>query len=306
MKVFRNVIFGILVVLLVFYNGLNLVKKVIYNDYYSFKSDICENPGLNDGFICQGIAVSEKDNRILISGYMDSKVNSRIYVTDFNSNSYYVNLEKNGNVFMGHCGGIAINGNDVFIADDDTIYTVSLDDVLNSSNGDIVDVGNGVSVNNSASFVYTDDNYIYVGEFHDGGKYVCNHIYETNEGTHSAIISRYDLNDLSKPNKIYSIRNKVQGVCFMPDGRVVFSTSYGLADTVYYVYNEKDAVDSNLVLDGAPVYLLDRCIYEFTGPAMGEDLDYYNGKVITLTESASNKYIFGKFFFANKIVALAL
>ena len=29
-----------------------------------------------------------------------------------------------------------------------------------------------------------------------------------------------------------------------------------------------------------------------------------SGKIITLTESASNKYIFGKFFFANDIVSL--
>ena len=37
---------------------------------------------------------------------------------------------------------------------------------------------------------------------------------------------------------------------------------------------------------------------------MAEGLDYLDGEVITLTESASNKYIFGKFFFANKIVSL--
>jgi len=37
---------------------------------------------------------------------------------------------------------------------------------------------------------------------------------------------------------------------------------------------------------------------------MAEGLDYYDGKVITLTESASNKYIFGKLFFAFKIVGL--
>lgn len=37
---------------------------------------------------------------------------------------------------------------------------------------------------------------------------------------------------------------------------------------------------------------------------MAEGLDFTNGKVITLTESASDKYIFGKFFFANQIVAL--
>ncbi len=39
---------------------------------------------------------------------------------------------------------------------------------------------------------------------------------------------------------------------------------------------------------------------------MSEDLDYKDGKVYTLTESASNKYIFGKLFNATKIVGLAL
>ena len=81
-------------------------------------------------------------------------------------------------------------------------------------------------------------------------------------------------------------------------------TSYGLSDSVYYVYSESDAVDSGETLDGAPVYYLDKCLSEMKGPAMAEGLDYYDGKVITLTESASDKYIFGKFFFANKIVAL--
>ena len=37
-----------------------------------------------------------------------------------------------------------------------------------------------------------------------------------------------------------------------------------------------------------------------------KDLDYKDGKVYTLTESASNKYIFGKLFNATKIVGLAL
>jgi hypothetical protein len=37
---------------------------------------------------------------------------------------------------------------------------------------------------------------------------------------------------------------------------------------------------------------------------MSEDLDYYNGKVITVYESASNKYGFGKLFFANDVNAI--
>ena len=34
--------------------------------------------------------------------------------------------------------------------------------------------------------------------------------------------------------------------------------------------------------------------------------DFYDGKIITLTESASQKYIFGKLFGATKIVGLKI
>ena len=96
------------------------------------------------------------------------------------------------------------------------------------------------------------------------------------------------------------------GKLTQPGGKVVMSTSYGLADSVYYIYDEEKATDTGKTVDGAPLYSLDTLEKEFTGPAMGEDLDYYEGKILTLTESASDKYIFGKFFFADKIVALSL
>ena len=285
--------------------GLNIAKFGIYSEYYSMRENVCKNPGLNDGFVCQGIAITDDNQNILVSGYMKDDSASRIYVTDLNSNSYYVYLSRDGKVFTGHAGGVATTGDYVYVASGSKIYTFALSDVLNSKNGDVVEIGSGTKVNNEASFVYTDDNYLYVGEFHDGGKYVTEHPYETGEGLNHAIVSRYDINDLSKPNKIYSIRNKVQGMCFTPDGKVVLSTSYGIKDSVYYVYNEADAFDSGETLDGAPVYYFDDYIREVKGPAMSEDLDYYDGKIITLSESACNKYIFGKFFFANKIVTLS-
>ena len=290
----------------VLFVGLNVGKFIIYSDYYSIKEDICENPGLDDDFVCQGIALTDNNEKIIVSGYMKDKSHSRLYVTDFESNSYYVSLTKNNKKWTGHAGGVAISNNTVYIANGSKIYTVELDDVLSAKEGDFIDIGEGYPVNNSASFVYTDDNYLYVGEFHDGGAYVTDHPYETNDGMYYAICSKYSLNDLSKPIKIYSIRNKVQGICFTPEGEVVLSTSYGLTDTIYYIYDEDDAVKSNHTLDGCDVYFLDAYKDTVHGPAMGEDLDYYNGKIITLTESASNKYIFGKFFFANKIVALDL
>ncbi len=44
--------------------------------------------------------------------------------------------------------------------------------------------------------------------------------------------------------------------------------------------------------------------YRFTGWLGSDGKTYANGEVITLTESASDKYIFGKLFFANDIVSL--
>lgn len=301
-KIFVSLIIGLISLILIVIVGLNLVKFIMYSDYYGVEESLCKNPGLSDDFICQGVAVSEEKEVVLVSGYMTDKTkNSRIYISNFNSESYYLNLESNGEVYAGHTGGIAVTGNNVYIACSGKIFTVSLNEILNKSNGESIEIGLGQEVNNSASFVYTDDNYLYVGEFHNGGKYVTNHPYQTGDGMYYAIVTKYAINDLTKPLKVYSIRNEVQGICFTPDGKVIVSTSYGLADSHYYIYNESDATKSTETLDGAPVYYLDNYQYKLKAPAMSEDLDYYNGKIVTLTESASNKYIFGKLFFANKI-----
>ena len=294
-------IVAILCLALLLVGGLNIAKFPIYSEYYSMEETLCTNPGLDDGFVCQGICVSEENGVILVSGYMADKSNSRIYVTDFESNSYFVELTRNGGEkYTGHAGGIALTGDTVYISNGSKLYVFSLTDVLNAKNGEKVDIGEGVKVSSAASFVYADEEYVYIGEFNNPAEEQKEHIY----GENHSIIEKYSHDDLENPVKIYSIGDYAQGVCFTPDGKVILSTSYGLTSTVYYVYNEADATDTGEMLDGAPVYMLGECVREIKGPAMGEDLDYYNGKVITLTESASNKYIFGKLFFANDIVAL--
>lgn len=294
-------IVAILCLALLLVGGLNIAKFPIYSEYYSMEETLCTNPGLDDGFVCQGICVSEENGVILVSGYMADKSHSRIYVTDFESNSYFVELTRNGGEkYTGHAGGIALTGDTVYISNGSKLYVFSLTDVLNAKNGEKVDIGEGVKVSSAASFVYADEEYVYVGEFNNPAEEQKEHIY----GENHSIIEKYSHDDLENPVKIYSIGDYAQGVCFTPNGKVILSTSYGLTSTVYYVYNEADATDTGEMLDGAPVYMLGECVREIKGPAMGEDLDYYNGKVITLTESASNKYIFGKLFFANDIVAL--
>ncbi len=299
LKVLGIFVAAILCLAVVVVCGLNALKFVIYADYYSIEEEICKNPGLSDGFVCQGICVSEERELILVSGYMKDGGKSRIYVTDLDGNSYYYELIREGKDYTGHAGGIALSGDRVYISNASRLFVFSLSELLDSESR-IFDIGAGVKVNSAASYVFVDESYVYVGEYNDPKGTQKEHIY----GENHSIIERYSHEDLENPDKIYSVGDYIQGVCFTPDGRIIFSTSHGLTSSVYYVYRESEATDSGETFDGAPVYFLGECVQRVEGPAMSEDMDWYDGRVITLSESASDKYIFGKFFFADDIVGL--
>ena len=107
---------SLLVLILLLWGGLNIAKFVIYSDYYSASESLCKNPGLNYGFVCQGIAMCDGKDKILVSGYMADDSASRIYVTDLDSNSYYVTLTRGGEEFTGHAGGVAVTDDTVYLA----------------------------------------------------------------------------------------------------------------------------------------------------------------------------------------------
>lgn len=300
-KIPLGILLSIFALLLVVWGGLNLIKFALFSTYYGNLDRLCRNPGLGDGFICQGISAVEEEGVILTSGYMKDGSASRIYITNEENESRFVKLQENGKDFVGHACGLAVTGGQVYLANEDShLYVLSLEEVLQN---DVVEIRSSFEVNNHASYVFTDDVSLYVGEFHDGTHYICEHENETEDGVYMSIVTRYDLQDLRTPKEIWATRNKVQGICFT-NGKVVLSTSYGLAASEFYIYEEDKATESGKELDGAPVYYLDHALSSFSGPSMSEDLDVYQGKVITLFESASNKYLFGKFFFANYIASL--
>lgn len=297
-KILSCLILAVLAIFSFVVVGLNLAKFMIYSDYYRMKTNYCVNPGLNDGAVQQGLAVDEERDIVLTTTYMIDKSPSRIYVTNSKNEDRYVELYKNDKKFTGHVGGISLSGDYAYISNSDTIYKISLDDILTK---DAIDIGDGIKVNNQASFTYADDNYLYVGEFNYLDKYIC----ENPIGDYKAICTKYSLDDLTKPVAIYSIRDKVQGFCVTDDGDIVLSTSWGVSSSEFYIYNSENIKQSGTYQD-VPLYVLDKEDKLIKGPAMSEDLSYSNGKVYVMFESACNKYIFGKLFFANKVVGLEI
>lgn len=306
------VISSIVGLFVVVWGGINIFKYAIYSDYYGRMTGLGNTPDLNDGFIPQGICISEEDNVYLMSGYV-SKNPSRIYITGGKMNPSFetkrFDLYDGDKAFKGHVGGIATNGENVYICCNNKVFVVNLDYLLTTEETKI-DLNRSVEVNNAGSFIFAKGDYIYVGEFHDGGAYITDHPYLTDEGMHYAIVEKYHLSDIdnntgNKPVSVLSIRNKVQGFAIGDEGQIYLCTSYGLTDSIYYRY-EKEAISSSdeMFLDDVPVYLLDGEHKALKAPAMAEGLDFSNGKIISYSESASNKYIFGKFFFANYFFSL--
>ena len=96
----------------------------------------------------------------------------------------------------------------------------------------------------------------------------------------------------------YSTTGLVQGMCFDGNGRFCLSTSYGLAFSHIYVYNNpKQEGNIDVLGQNVPLYALDSsCLaHDIKIAPMAEEIVFVDGKLYTMCESASNKYIFGKF-----------
>lgn len=287
--------------------GLNLFKFAYYKDYYSLLSKAGKNPGLGDGFVPQGITY-DKSNFITV-GYMTDESNSRIYVINSETGEIrYFPLISEGRPFLGHTGGIQyLNGYFYLANEGNSLYKFTAASVYQES-GTKIEIGSPIKLNTNTSFVYGKDNYLYVGEFHKADVYPCEHEISFNGKTNYAIVEKYDISDLTKPLAVYSIPELVQGFCVKNDGTIILSTSWSINSSKFYIYEPDKIINTGTQYNGADVFFLGEASETVKAPAMSEDLDIIkvDGKesVITMFESACNKYIFGKFFFANYIACM--
>ena len=303
-KIVMLLVVFVFVLLLIVLIGLNLFKFAFYNDYFACLSKEGKIPGLSEGFVPQGITFF--DNMFASCGYMTSDDNSRVYVIDLEKDEIkYFPLISNGKGFKGYTGGIQYLNGYMYLANEgNSLYKFTAASLYQKS-GTNIEIGNPITVNNNSSFVYGKGSSLYVGEFFKQGDYDCKNLVTYNGETHNAIVSEYDISDLTKPIRVYSIPDLVQGFCVKDNGSIVLSTSSGVNSSYFYEYDSSKIVNTGKTYDEAELFFLTEPSKTIKAPAMSEDLDIVkvSGKerIITLFESASNKYIYGKFFFANYI-----
>ncbi|MDE5593733.1 MAG: hypothetical protein K2I75_07365 [Clostridiales bacterium] len=312
---------------LLLYFILFLIGLGKYGDARDVREYVCVVPEINSGWAPQGVAYTGDGNYIQ-TGY-DGDNNVVVYFGNGDNFKRIVPVDGNGNTAKGHAGGVACTKNNVYIANDNALLRLDLDAIKSVGAGGAVTVLQTIPVDNRAAYCYSDEEYLFVGEFYRAGNYETeqSHHYTTPNGENNkAIVSCYALDENGMicedgvqpyPEYCISVTGLVQGFA-IKDGTAVLSRSYGLKDSelqyhtlpaepsaqITVAFKKNEAAESKQ----APLYYLDgtTLFKTLTLPSFSEDITIVNDRVVVTNEASANKYFIGKLFNASKVYSYPL
>lgn len=294
-------------------------------------------PGTWTNYVQQGFDRLD-DGKFLVSTYDKGNENAAIFIIDGKTETVCELKNADGTPYLSHAGGVTHYRDWVYVATDnhsDTegdVYCThencntnldmfKLSDVLDGDGkATMVD---SIIIPNRLAYASVYGDTLYAGAFHrEGSKYITpesHHVTTPAGDKNTALMMVYTMNpETGKPTSelptmCYSTISNVQGMCLTTSGKIILSTSWGLSKSHLYQYNVSNASASSfgrITLNGqqVPVYYLDSSTLEKTvvAPPMAEELVYLDGRVFILSESASMKYIFGKFMSGNYVYSFPM
>lgn len=293
-------------------------EKLAFASFYNSAKNEMHIPGVNSGFVGQGLDYLEDEDVFITCGYSSSKGKpSMVYVLKSDGTSYKTDLKNaDGSNYTNHTGGIARNGKYCYITGEDGCDVFLTEEIL--SGGEAKKVGVVTSPEgHDPAYVVIKDGRMYEGSFYRAGNYETpqNERITTPCGdNNTSLIYVYELDENSPfgvnntPVAAYSTTSLVQGMTFA-DGKIVLSTSYGFAAShlKYYDLSKADSREETIGGNKLRLYYLDSSCLErnVTAPPMSEEIVYKDGRIFIMTESASNKYIFGKFMSGRYLYSFA-
>lgn len=256
-------------------------------------------PGHEDPlFDRQGIAWDEETNTFLFSGYRIDGAPCPLYLRRADGTVTRIELlGPDGSPLRTHAGGIALCGDYVYVAGSgaDCLHVFRREEVLSAWDGEGVRslgrFATAVSEEDGvrASFLTSDGETVYVGEFHLPGlpmfRLRSNHAVGSTRALLAAFPADPDkpLGLSDAPSAAYCLPDMVQGVAFGED-RVYLSRAFFLFPSELTACAPAPA--GTLALMGAevPLYTLE----ETAGvgmPPFGEGIELVDGKLYLATES---------------------
>ncbi len=302
-----------------FFLAVRLYFRIPVRDYYSISRKAFVIPGTSDGYIAQGISYDEEKDAFFLTGYQNDEQASPIYVVDRSSGECIKTvrmLTPEGEPSHNHAGGISVNGDYVYVAGgrDNCLYIYNRQDILGAEDGETVPCIGTFSVEQGeldylgVAFLTIWEGRLYLGEFYREQNYPTleSHKMTTEAGDYQqALALAFDLSEEAEfgidpvPVAAYSLPDLVQGMCF-DKGKVYLSTSYGAVNSHIYVYpQEGNGPRGSIEVLGytMPLYEYDSgtLLEDMEIAPMSEEIVIVDDELYVLSESASDKYIFGKF-----------
>ncbi|MBR4858619.1 MAG: hypothetical protein IKU08_05470 [Clostridia bacterium] len=290
------------------------VKSVLDIRSYSDYTELFEIPETENGYVPQGYCFSEAYNAHFISYYHDDAATVISLIDGENGEKIKtLSLKKsNGKDFTGHAGGIAEDGQYLYVVDGKKIYRISLTLVFMTPDGDSLPLVDKVNTDVKCSYLNSDGTYLYAGEFYT---FTSSGSYDTDKSHHMAISLfettyarcnaynitnlefRPDGDEISVPSIIFTTPNCVQGFARMPDGTFALSISYGRNNnsTLAY-YKDVTLGESDFVAEyenvSVPAYHLRNSTKteSLRQPPLLEGIDDMKGKASGIFESCAQKY----------------
>lgn len=273
-------------------------------------------PWSNKGYIAQGISYDQGSGNFYLTGYMKDGSASPILVVNKETRRLVnaVRMAKpDGSPFTGHAGGLSVMNGKIYIAgsSDSCFYVfekAAVDQAKRNSSvkySSVLTLGDGNAKGDGIKVAYSTvhNGILYAGEFHRDPNYILSdaHQVQTKDGLQYALAVGFSLeaDGQAKAQVAFSIPDLIQGMCFSGDA-IYLTSSWGLGKSKVYKYNfsSLQAGGSKEVCgQTVPLYTLtlSNAAASWTLPPMAEEIEFTDGRFYINNESASNKYVFGKF-----------
>lgn len=323
-KIFLFFVGGVIALFLLALIGLHIAKYFVYPDYYKNREVVSKIPSLNEGFVPQGLHYDAETDTYIHSGYNASANDcTELYFVNGKDVKKLLIVDENGERMVGHAGGVTRVGDYLYVVDNaeekqgklGILYVYDYKALQQAKDGDGVKALSQFTVDTAGSFCFADSQYIYIGEYYHAGAYETkeSHHFTTPAGDENkSILSAYALNADGTLNGEYpvfsvSIPMEVQGFAVTEDGKLAFSTSWALNSSHLEIHGEMKDSGTTIGISGkdVPLYYVDSTtrIADISMPVFSEGLSLKDGKIVVSFESACNKYVLGKLFFATKVVS---
>lgn len=299
---------------------IEIVVRTIKSNFgvrdYSDYTELCDIPETENGYVPQGYCYSESLKLHFISYYHGDNASIISVVNAENGEKVKtLNIKKsNGKDFTGHAGGIAEDGEYLYIVDGKKIYRVDMDIILSVADGGAVVLNDKITTDVKCSYLNSDGKYIYAGEFYT---FTTDGSYDTDKSHHMAIsllettyarCNAYLISDIASafnaesnetvtPATVFTTPNCVQGFARLPDGTVALSVSYGRNNnSSLRLYEDVTKGEPDFYVDyggvSVPAYHLGKNAEKenLRQPPLLEGIDDMNGKTAGIFESCADKY----------------